>query len=60
MQKKSLMPLLMITLAGPLLAQYGAPDGQWHTWGGDHGFTRYTALDQISASNVQQLQVVWR
>jgi hypothetical protein len=31
MQKKSLMPLLMITLAGPLLAQYGAPDGQWHT-----------------------------
>lgn len=60
MRTKSLVSLLMITLAGHLQAQYGAPDGEWHTWGGDHGFTRYTALDQINASNVEQLQVVWR
>jgi glucose dehydrogenase len=60
MIKKTLMSLLVIMLASNLQAQYGAPDGEWHTWGGDHGFTRYTALDQINADNVQQLQVVWR
>lgn len=41
-------------------AQYGAPDGEWHTWGGDAGFTRYSALEQINKSNADQLQVVWR
>lgn len=41
-------------------AQYGAPDGEWHTWGGDSGFTRYSALDQITASNAAELQVAWR
>ena len=44
----------------PALAQYGAPDGEWHTWGGDHGFTRYSALSQIDAGNVTELEVAWR
>lgn len=42
------------------VAQYGAANGEWHTWGGDHGFTRYSALDQINVANVSDLQVVWR
>lgn len=41
-------------------AQYGAPAGEWLTWGGDAGFTRYSALDQINASNADQLNIVWR
>lgn len=50
-----------VTVASPLArAQYGAPDGEWHTWGGDHGFTRYSNLSQIDASNVHDLQLVWR
>lgn len=57
---KRLGLMLLCCLPSPLLAQYGAPDGQWHTWGGDHGFTRYTALDQINAQNAAQLQVAWR
>lgn len=51
---------LLLFLPLSLQAQYGAPDGQWHTWGGDHGFTRYTALDQINRQNAAQLQVAWR
>lgn len=41
-------------------AQYGAPDGEWHTWGGDLGFTRYADLNQINANNVKKLSVAWR
>ncbi|MBI4544210.1 MAG: PQQ-binding-like beta-propeller repeat protein, partial [Gemmatimonadetes bacterium] len=35
-------------------------DGEWRYWGGDAGSTRYSALDQIHADNVKDLQVVWR
>jgi glucose dehydrogenase len=51
---------LMLFSPRDSLAQYGAPDGEWHTWGGDHGFTRYSALTQINADNVGDLQVAWR
>lgn len=52
--------VFFIFCGGNVLAQYGAPDGEWHTWGGDHGFTRYSALDQINSRNVSNLEVVWR
>lgn len=52
--------LLILTVPVHAAAQYGAGNGEWHTWGGDHGFTRYSALDQINADNVSQLQVAWR
>jgi glucose dehydrogenase/alkylhydroperoxidase family enzyme len=38
----------------------GAPRGEWLTWGGDAGFTRYSALDQINQDNVGSLEVAWR
>ncbi len=40
-----------------LQAQTG-PD--WSYFGGDHAFTRYSALEQIDGSNVDRLGVVWR
>ncbi len=58
--KKNVLSLLCILCSTAVLGQYGAPDGEWHTWGGDHGFTRYSALDQINADNVANLEVVWR
>lgn len=58
-KNKGLLALLLC-LPAQLQAQYGAPDGEWHTWGGDHGFTRYTALEQINHQNADQLQVAWR
>ena len=46
---------------GPsLAAQQGATDGEWHSYGGDRGNTKYSPLDQISAENVHDLRVAWR
>jgi quinoprotein glucose dehydrogenase len=41
-------------------AQTGATRGEWRTYGGDLGNTRYSALDQINASNFNRLQIAWR
>ena len=41
-------------------AQTGAPDGEWPTYGGDLGNTRYSGLDQISRENFSDLEVAWR
>jgi quinoprotein glucose dehydrogenase len=43
-----------------LTAQRGAPNGEWRTWGGDLGATRYAPLDQITAANFSQLEIAWR
>ena len=43
-----------------LAAQYGTTNGEWRTWGGDLGVTRYAPLDQINAANFNTLQVAWR
>lgn len=41
-------------------AQRGAVSGEWRYYGGDAGGTKYSPLEQIDATNVSQLQVVWR
>src|SRR4249919_1426282 len=33
---------------------------EWRYFGGDKGFTRYSALDQINRGNVKNLRIVWR
>ncbi len=33
---------------------------EWRYFGGDKGFTRYSALDQINRDNIKNLQIVWR
>jgi quinoprotein glucose dehydrogenase len=43
-----------------VLAQQGAANGEWPTYGGDLGHTRYSALDLIDASNFDRLEVAWR
>ena len=40
-------------------AQQGATDGEWRSYAGDAGGPRYSSLDQIDASNVQNLEVAW-
>jgi quinoprotein glucose dehydrogenase len=47
---------LLLGLAAPLLA---APDAGWPAYGGDAGGTRYSPLNQIAVTNVDQLQVAW-
>ena len=53
--------LLGVVLAGAgVAAQKGAAGGEWRSYGGDTGHTRYAALDQINASNFKDLDVAWR
>ena len=53
--------LLMTTLCAPtVVAQTGALNGEWRSYGGDDGSTKYAALDQIDADNVDRLQVAWQ
>ena len=35
-------------------AQQGARNGEWRTYGGDEGSTRYSPLDQINRDNYQE------
>jgi len=58
MQRTFLICLLIAVT--PLLAQTGAKNGEWPTYGGDLGNTRYSALDQINAANFDKLEVAWR
>jgi glucose dehydrogenase len=37
----------------------GNPHGEWRYWGADAGSTRYSGLDQIDASNFEDLQLAW-
>ena len=41
-------------------SQAGARNGEWPTYGGDLGHTRYSPLDQINAANFSSLTVAWR
>ena len=62
---------LMITLALALSVQLVAPpslvaqggsgteNGEWHYLGGDAAHTRYSPLDQIEASNFEDLEIAW-
>ena len=42
------------------VAQSGARNGEWRTYGGDLGNTRYAPLDQINRDNFNDLEIAWR
>jgi quinoprotein glucose dehydrogenase len=61
----ALRPLLILVLIGGFatvrFSGQGAPkSGEWRTYGGDLGHTRYSPLDQINAENFSKLEVAWR
>src|SRR5262245_60309621 len=41
-------------------SQTPQPRTEWRYFGGDKGFTRYSALDQINRDNVSKLRIAWR
>jgi quinoprotein glucose dehydrogenase len=47
-------------VAATAFAQSGAKNGEWTSYAGDLGSTRYSPLDQINAGNFNQLEVAWR
>ena len=47
--------------AGAAQAQYGAPaSGEWRSYAGDAGSTKYSPLDRITAENFANLELLWR
>ena len=54
------IPVLLSLVATVALAQYGAKNGDWPTYGGDLGSTRYSPLAQINADNFKDLEIAWR
>jgi quinoprotein glucose dehydrogenase len=50
---------LLLTLAGPAAPARNGAAMDWPNAGNDPGGTRYSPLNQIDRSNVQQLQVAW-
>ena len=42
------------------LAQQGATDGEWRSYAGGTGSSKYTALAQIDRDNVKNLRVAWQ
>ena len=47
-------------VAVTVVAQQGAKNGEWRTYGGDLGNTHYSPLDQINAANFNKLEIAWR
>ena len=47
-------------LAASVSAQEGARAGQWRYFAADAGSTKYSPLDQINRTNVDDLQIAWR
>jgi quinoprotein glucose dehydrogenase len=47
------------TISG-VSGQSGTTGGEWRTYGGDLGSTRYAPLDQINAENFNKLEIAWR
>ena len=55
--------IFALALAGspPAAAQHGAAaNGEWPTYGGDLGSTKYSPLDQIRGENFDNLEIAWR
>ena len=55
-----LVCLLLASATIPASAQFGTKSGEWRTYGGDLGSTRYAALDQINRDNFSKLEIAWR
>jgi quinoprotein glucose dehydrogenase len=58
-----LAPVVVFGLSLAFAADEGgqkAPQGEWHTYGGDKAFTRYSPLDQINAANAKDLRIAWK
>jgi glucose dehydrogenase len=50
----------LVGVAVLAFGQSGARNGEWRTYGGDLGNTRYAPLDQINRDNFKALEIAWR
>ncbi|OLB60588.1 MAG: hypothetical protein AUI11_13335 [Acidobacteria bacterium 13_2_20CM_2_66_4] len=52
--------IMTVAMPGRRGSAQPSASGEWRTYGGDKGFTRYSGLDQINRENVKNLRPVWR
>ena len=52
--------LCAVAAAIAVVASQAPPQSEWRYYGGNKGFTRYSALDQINRDNVKTLRIAWR
>jgi quinoprotein glucose dehydrogenase len=52
--------VLVLVIAARLAAQSGTTHGEWRSYAGDAGSTRYAPLSQIDAANFNRLEIAWR
>ena len=52
--------LIVVPAGAQRSSQNGTSNGEWRFYGGDAGTTKYSPLDQINASNVKDLKIVWQ
>jgi quinoprotein glucose dehydrogenase len=58
--KQLLVLIALLLCSAGVSAQKGTTGGEWRSWAGDLGSTRYAPLDQINAANFSKLEVAWR
>ena len=58
--RKAGVAAISVLAVGYLGGQTGPKNGEWPTYGGDLGSTRYSPLDQINVGNFNKLEVAWR
>src|SRR5499425_2395093 len=54
-----LAAVFVIWGAGLHMAQQGARSGEWRSYGGEAGSSRYSSVDLINRDNFKSLQVAW-
>jgi quinoprotein glucose dehydrogenase len=61
MRRTAVVVVVLASLSvGGVAGQTGTKNGEWPTYGGDLGNTKYAPLDQINAANFNSLEVAWR
>ena len=60
MKRTALVVVALASLSVAVAGQTGTKNGEWPTYGGDLGNTKYSPLDQITAANFNSLEVAWR
>ncbi len=56
----ALLTLVVVSTPPTIHGQAGARNGEWPTYGGDLGHTRYAPLTQITGENFSKLEIAWR
>ena len=59
-QVVGLLAVAVAVWAARIPAQHGTRSGEWRSYAGDIGATKYAPLDQITRENVSNLRIVWR